>query len=189
MTTDPEKLRALIAEMRRANECINAAVTATDYQVACVALALIARQFLRDSEALSTLLAEAERPTVEPDMVEQFCRDLNAAHDEILRLQGVLSEDYGKYDWPEWSGPANSIRWAERLTGKRLSKTSLRGPLRTAGERLAYEQGHKDAHSAPEDAVTRATLDYGLHARQCSMFLNGRCECGWLRAHLKSSPE
>jgi hypothetical protein len=58
--TDPEKLRALIAEMRRANECINAAVTATDYQVACVALALIARQFLRDSEALSTLLAEAE---------------------------------------------------------------------------------------------------------------------------------
>jgi hypothetical protein len=60
--TDPEKLRALIAEMRRANECINAAVTATDYQVACVALALIARQFLRDSEALSTLLAEAERP-------------------------------------------------------------------------------------------------------------------------------
>lgn len=60
-------------------------------------------------------------------MIEQFCRDLNAAHDEILRAQGVASERFNNFDWPEWSGPANSIRWAERTLGKRLSKTSLRG--------------------------------------------------------------
>jgi hypothetical protein len=59
-------------------------------------------------------------------MIEQFCRDLNDAHNEILRLQGVQPEDYSKYDWPEWSAPANSIRWAERVLGKSLSKTSLR---------------------------------------------------------------
>lgn len=58
-------------------------------------------------------------------MIEQFCRDLNDAHNEILRAQGVAPEDFGKYDWPEWSGPANSIRWAEKLLGKRLAKTAL----------------------------------------------------------------
>lgn len=59
-------------------------------------------------------------------MFEQFCRDLNAAHDELLALQGCHGEDATRFDWPVWSGPANSIRWAERLTGKSLSKTSLR---------------------------------------------------------------
>jgi hypothetical protein len=63
---------------------------------------------------------------LEVGMIEQFCRDLNDAHNEILRLQGVQPEDYSKYDWPEWSAPANSIRWAERVLGKPLSKTSLR---------------------------------------------------------------
>jgi len=59
-------------------------------------------------------------------MIEQFCCDLNAAHNEILHLQGVAPADYGRYDWPEWSAPANSIRWAERRLGKPLSKTSQR---------------------------------------------------------------
>jgi len=59
-------------------------------------------------------------------MIEQFCRDLNEAHNEILRLQGVPPEQYAAYDWPEWSAPANSIRWAEKTLGKPLSKTSLR---------------------------------------------------------------
>lgn len=56
-------------------------------------------------------------------MIEQFCRDLNAAHDEIVRLQGG---DPAQFDWPEWSAPANSIRWAEKRLGRPLSKTSLR---------------------------------------------------------------
>lgn len=71
----------------------------------------------------------------QPEMIEQFCRDLNAAHDELLKLQNVPADKFGEYDWPEWSGPANSIRWAEKLTGKPLSKTSLRAapPPSTSG--------------------------------------------------------
>lgn len=57
-------------------------------------------------------------------MIEQFCRDLNDAHNEILRLQGVAEADFAKYDWPEWSPQANSIRWAEGQTKKKLAKTN-----------------------------------------------------------------
>jgi hypothetical protein len=66
------------------------------------------------------------------DMIEQFCVDLNAAHDEILRLQGVAPDNWMDFDWPQWSAPANSIRWAERYLNKPLSKTNLRS-LRKAG--------------------------------------------------------
>lgn len=59
-------------------------------------------------------------------MIQQLCSDLNEAHNEILRLQGVKPEDYARFDWPQWSGPANSIRWAERVTGESLSKTRHR---------------------------------------------------------------
>jgi hypothetical protein len=57
-------------------------------------------------------------------MIEQLCRDVNEAHNEILRLQGVAESDFGKYDWPEWSPQANSIRWAESQTKTRLAKTN-----------------------------------------------------------------
>ncbi len=56
-------------------------------------------------------------------MIEQLCRDLNEAHNEILRQQGVPESDFGKYDWPEWSSQANSIRWAERQTKTKMAKT------------------------------------------------------------------
>lgn len=56
--------------------------------------------------------------------LEQACVDLNDAHDEILRVQGVEAEAFGRHDWPEWSGPANTIRRAEQLLGKRLAKTN-----------------------------------------------------------------
>jgi hypothetical protein len=56
-------------------------------------------------------------------MIEQFCRDLNEAHNEILRAQGVAEKDFNHYDWPEWSPQANSIRWAEDLLKKRLAKS------------------------------------------------------------------
>ena len=56
-------------------------------------------------------------------IIKQLCRDLNEAHNEILRQQGVAESDYGKYDWPEWTPQANSIRWAERETKERLAKT------------------------------------------------------------------
>lgn len=56
-------------------------------------------------------------------LIEQLCRDLNEAHNEILRQQGVAESDFNKYDWPEWTPQANSIRWAERETKTRLAKT------------------------------------------------------------------
>jgi hypothetical protein len=66
---------------------------------------------------------EAEPPTEDERAIEQLCVCLNDAHDEIVRLQGG---DPTRYDWPEWSGPANSIRWAERRLGKPLSKAATR---------------------------------------------------------------
>lgn len=57
-------------------------------------------------------------------MIEQLCRDLNEAHNEILRQQGVPESDLNKFDWPEWTPQANSIRWAERETKTRLAKTN-----------------------------------------------------------------
>lgn len=58
-----------------------------------------------------------------PNLVEQLVRDLNGAHDEIVRLHGC--KDPQNYDWPEWTPQANSIRWAERLLGKKLAKTDI----------------------------------------------------------------
>lgn len=57
-------------------------------------------------------------------IIECLCRDLNAAHDEIVRMHHP-EIDASKQDWPEWSGPANSIRAAEKLLGKKLAKTNL----------------------------------------------------------------
>lgn len=57
----------------------------------------------------------------EHQLIEQLCRDLNNAHNEIIKLQS--QDDPAGFDWPEWTPQANSIRWAERLLGKRLAKT------------------------------------------------------------------
>jgi hypothetical protein len=57
------------------------------------------------------------------DMIEQFCRDLNQAHDEIIKLQDETA-DPAEHDWPAWTPQANSIRWAEKVLGKRLAKTN-----------------------------------------------------------------
>ena len=54
------------------------------------------------------------------DAVEQMCADLNQAHNEVCKMQGIDPE---RHDWPEWTPQANSIRWAERHLGKRLAKT------------------------------------------------------------------
>jgi len=52
--------------------------------------------------------------------LEQACNDLNQAHDEICNLQDI---DPDKFDWPEWTPQANTIRWAEKLLDKKLSKS------------------------------------------------------------------
>lgn len=63
--------------------------------------------------------------TVPRAMIEQFCNDLNQAHDELLKAQGCPEEKWAEQDWPQWTPQANSIRWAEELLGKPLSKRSL----------------------------------------------------------------
>ena len=70
---------------------------------------------LKDSDALH----ELDR------VIEALCQSLALAHDEILSLQGVPEAQRGGFDWPEWSHPANSIRWAEKVTGLRLHKRDL----------------------------------------------------------------
>lgn len=57
------------------------------------------------------------------DALEQACKDLNQAHDEIMKLQDV--ERPQNHDWPEWTPQANTIRWAERMLEKRLAKTKM----------------------------------------------------------------
>ena len=59
--------------------------------------------------------------------LEQACRDLQQAHDEVLRAQGCAEADFVRYSWPAWTPQANTIRWAEKLLGKDLSKAALRG--------------------------------------------------------------
>lgn len=56
-------------------------------------------------------------------LIEQLCKDLNGAHDELLLAQGCKPTETGHYDWPEWSPQANSIRAAEKLLERKLAKT------------------------------------------------------------------
>lgn len=67
-------------------------------------------------------MSDAERTDELESALEQACQDLNAAHDKIVQLQDDEA-DVRKHDWPEWSSPANTIRWAEDLLEKRLAKT------------------------------------------------------------------
>jgi hypothetical protein len=103
--------------------------------------------------------AAASGVPLDVGMIEQFCRDLNDAHNEILRLQGVQPEDYSKYDWPEWSAPANSIRWAERVLGKPLSKTSLRSsplPAEAQEHKCDGDCKRSELHARINQAVSDA---------------------------------
>jgi len=60
----------------------------------------------------------------EHDLIEQLCKDLNQAHDELMKAQGATAEQASGLDWPEWTPQANSIRAAEILLGKKLAKTN-----------------------------------------------------------------
>ncbi len=54
------------------------------------------------------------------NLILQLVHDLNQAHDEICKLQGLTEE---LNDWPEWTPQANTIRWCEELFGRKLAKT------------------------------------------------------------------
>jgi hypothetical protein len=53
--------QSLIEDMRRASQLIDDATDPTDYQVRCVALALLARQFLRELAAAAEIKDERPR--------------------------------------------------------------------------------------------------------------------------------
>lgn len=57
------------------------------------------------------------------DLLEQACCDLNQAHNEILKANGILEDQWLNHDWPEWTSQARTIRCAEALLGKKLAKT------------------------------------------------------------------
>jgi len=50
--------------------------------------------------------------TLAKQMIDQFRVDLAAAHAEICKLQGLDPE---KHSWPEWSSPANTLRWLAEI--------------------------------------------------------------------------
>lgn len=88
-------------------------------------------------------------------MIEQLCRDLNEAHNEILRQQGVAEADFNKFDWPEWSPQANSIRWAERETHTRLAKTNHWTLYPTTEEALTTAEGKTGSIASRADERER----------------------------------
>ncbi len=59
-------------------------------------------------------LPETERGALERVM-RQAETDLKAAHAEICKLAGI---DPATHDWPEWSSPANTLRWFEAIRAK-----------------------------------------------------------------------
>jgi hypothetical protein len=62
--TSPEAVRAILADMRTASDDVDEAQGTSDYQVRLVALALIARHFLR--ECADELEAALRTPPAEP---------------------------------------------------------------------------------------------------------------------------
>lgn len=75
------------------------------------------------------------------DLIEQLCRDLSQAHDELMRAQGI-GDKVATLDWPEWTPQANSIRMAERVLGKRLAKTNAWSEFKDAAPQPAKENDH-----------------------------------------------
>jgi len=71
---------------------------------------------VRPSADISARVEELERA------LEQACRDLQQAHNEILRAQGCAEDKFQDFAWPSWTSQANTIRWAEKLLSKELGK-------------------------------------------------------------------
>lgn len=60
------------------------------------------------------LIPDTERETL-ASVMDQVERDLKSAHAEIVKLQGGDPE---KYEWPEWSPQANTLRWFAAIREK-----------------------------------------------------------------------
>lgn len=84
-------------------------------------LALITAQSARIGELEGAL--ESERATLSAVM-RQVEADLAAAHGEICKLQGI---DPKTHTWPEWSSPANTLRWFKTIRARALTARSEKG--------------------------------------------------------------
>lgn len=63
------------------------------------------------------------------NVMAQAESDLNAAHEEICKLQGLDPE---KHHWPEWSSPANTLRWFTEIR-RHLDESRSAEGVRTEG--------------------------------------------------------
>jgi hypothetical protein len=60
------------------------------------------------------IVSDNERAVLHAVM-DQAARDLKSAHEQICKLQNL---DPAKHDWPQWSSPANSLRWFDAIREK-----------------------------------------------------------------------
>lgn len=60
------------------------------------------------------IIPQTEREALDAVM-RQTEADLASAHAEICKLQGL---DPTKHTWPEWSSPANTLRWFQEIRQK-----------------------------------------------------------------------
>jgi streptogramin lyase len=81
---------------------------------------------LSDSDEAARLREENERLREALERVmRQAESDLHASHAEICRLQGL---DPQRHSWPEWSSPANTLRWFDTLRAEfALSHSETKG--------------------------------------------------------------
>ena len=85
------------------------------------------RQLLDDARDLLAELDHArERGEQMERALEQACKDLQQAHNEVLRAQGCDEAKFNDFAWPTWTPQANTIRWAEKLLDKPLGKSGKR---------------------------------------------------------------
>lgn len=97
-------------------------------------------------------LADAHR------LIEQLCKDLNQAHDEIMLAQGWARKD-AALDWPAWTPQANSIRWAETMLGKKLAKTDIWSVYPSAKPEPFYSPESEEALLAKARIETKTYPD------------------------------
>lgn len=118
---------------------------------------------------LIAMRLEKTKSMTDSELIEQLCKDLNEAHDELMRAQGV--KDPENHDWPSWTPQANSTRIAEQRLGKRLSKSNIGGIHRVAGR------------VRPDGSVEEIEIPYsagmGDNSEKSCVNCGGPCEEGW----------
>lgn len=111
INVDAETLCALLSALKAAEERAEKAEAriselSVEYAEYCCDATSYAAALESDLTALRAQV-EAMREVL-GQIMDQAESDLSSAHHEICKLQGLDPE---KHDWPEWSSPANTVRW------------------------------------------------------------------------------